>query len=240
MRVLLILSLVCTLLACDKNEFITINSNGNIITQEISLPDFTGVLLDSGCDVFLKKGNTQKVSVKISDNLLSQVNDRVVNGIWKIDFKDDDGIASINDHTWEVHIESPNISYIENDGSGSIYCIDTLTNSPLSLKHLSSGETHILCSVMELKTTFDGSGFMTIAGQANTNEFIKDGGGDMNAFGLSVQAYTINKDGGGDSEIRVENSINGTMDGGGNVYYKGMPATISVYNDGGGSLIDAN
>lgn len=237
-KVVLLLAVSLMIFSCKK-DYEENTSNGNIVTQEFSVGNFTGINLDSECNITLKNGTTQKVTVTASDNIIKDINTTITGGVWLIDFKSGDNVATINKHQWDMTIESPNINYIENNGSGSIVCEDTLINSPLTLRHLSSGSTSILCNVSDLTTFHDASGLLTISGKATTNNFTKEGGGNFKAFGLEVNTYNMTKDGGGDCEIKAISEISGTMEGGGNVYYKGSP-TINVQVNGGGQLIDAN
>lgn len=224
--------------SCEEKNYVEVESNGNIITKVIELPSFSGIKLDSKCKVFLKNGQTQKVTVKISDNLFSQINNVVTNNIWEIDFSDNDNIASINKHVWEITVESPNIKYIENNGAGSLTCLDKIKTDSLYVKHISSGSTKIVCNTSNLKIVFDGSGKLDMIGNSNSVSLNKEGSGHYNAFELEVNSYNINKEGSGNLFLKANSQLNVFMDGGGSIYYKGNPK-INKTVEGSGNLLKA-
>jgi len=65
------------------------------------------------------------------------------------------------------------------------------------------------------------------------------GVGNIKAFEMKVDNCNINFTGVGDCEVYVNNKLNGSMSGVGNIYYKGNPA-ITLTITGVGHLIDSN
>ena len=231
--------LLLIFVACN-DDYEEVYSNGNIVNKEITLENINGILLEQGnCKVNLRNGETQKITTKISDNIFQYINTTVTNGVWKIDFKDNDDVATYNEHLWEITIESPSISKITNESSGSITCLDTLYSSPLTVIHNSSGSISIVCDVQDLNSTHDGSGTFYLGGNAVNNSLLMDASGEYKAFDLNVDTYTLNQQGSGKTEISASTLIKGLMDGSGNVYYKGDPE-IEVVIEGSGKLIQVN
>ena len=65
------------------------------------------------------------------------------------------------------------------------------------------------------------------------------GVGNIKAFDMKVDNCNITFTGVGDCEVYVNNKLNGSMSGVGNIYYKGNPA-ITLTITGVGHLIDSN
>ncbi len=225
------------LCSCEK-DYVNHTSSGNIVTKVVTIDKFTGLLVDSKCKVILRNGSKQIVTIKISDNIIDDIDYGVVNGIWNIDFKDDD-IATINKHEFTVIVESPYINSITMESSGELVCEDKLTNSPLSVNHNSSGKTAIACNADKLNIEMNGSGTLTVSGVSDSLNIAHNSSGSVKAFGLKGRLCSIVADGSGVSELWVTEKLSCMLNGGGDVKYKGSP-TVTKSGDGSGNLIKIN
>jgi hypothetical protein len=238
-RVFSIIGIISVLIFCScKKDSETHLSSGNIITRVVTMDKFTGLLVDSKCKVILRNGSNQTVTVKISDNIVDDVDYRVVNGVWSIDFKDD-GIATINNHEFTVIVESPYINSITMESSGELVCEDKLTNSPLSLNHNSSGKATVVCQTDILKIKMDGSGVLTVNGVADNVSIVHDSSGSLKAFNLKSRLCSVAADGSGVSELWITEKLSCVLNGSGDIKYKGAP-TVTKSGDGSGNLIKVN
>ncbi len=86
-------------------------SNGKLITTELKLADLTGIIVENQCNLLLKKGDRQKITVTISENILKDLDQNVIDGIWTIGFRKN-LIATRNFHEFSLSIESPYIQSI--------------------------------------------------------------------------------------------------------------------------------
>ena len=232
--VLIILTVFCLFFAaCEKDDYETNLSNGKIITQEFKLNSFTGIIIDTKANVVLRNGESQKVIVSISENILKDINTTIVNNHWLIDFKDGDNIATINSHEFKIIIENPNINYIEMESSGTITCEEKITVPTLEVKQMSSGRVNICCKTNFLKTTMDGSGELIISGNTDNHSLTHDASGNLKAFDLKSNTCKVFHEGSGEAKLSVSDNFSGNMDGSGNVYYKGNPqVSVSVFGSG--------
>lgn len=238
--IIIVFTAFCLLFAaCEKDDYETNLSNGKIITQEIEIDNFTGITIDTKANVILRKGDVQKVTISISENILKDINIKIVNNRWLIDFSDGDNIATINNHEFTVTIESSNINYIEMESSGSFTCEEKITAPVLEVKQMSSGKTNIWCDTEVLKTTLDGSGELILSGYTNNHTLIHDASGSLKAFDLESNICNIIHEGSGEAKLAISSKFSGSMDGSGNVYYKGNPQVL-VSVSGSGELIKSN
>lgn len=239
-NLILMFSVLITLniVACQKDDYETHKSNGKLITQELQVKEFTSVVAEGKSNVILKQATKQKVTVTISENILNDIDLNVYNGTWKIDYKKD-LIATLNKHEFTVVIESPNITKIQMENTGSLICDGVLQSAVLLVQHNSSGQMAINCKTNELTVNMDGSGKLSMTGE--TTDFIvtHNSSGEMDAFKLKSENCRITHDGSGDSKLFVTKKLNARIDGGGDIYFKGRPE-ITSSDDGGGNLIDSN
>ena len=84
------ISSIFTLLFCiafmTNADAQRLTGSGPIVTQDLSIADFTGVSLGFSGDVYLRQGNKQSVRVEGQQNLIDHLNTDVVDGVWKLKF----------------------------------------------------------------------------------------------------------------------------------------------------------
>jgi len=61
---------------------------GSTITEELSLTDFTGIELSIDAQVYISQGNDVEVLVKGQENIVDELETRVRNDVWEIEFDD--------------------------------------------------------------------------------------------------------------------------------------------------------
>lgn len=223
--------------SCENNKYDEHFSNGKIKTYEVAIKKFDKIILDCESSILLKKAKEQKVKIRISDNIINDVNLIVNNSTWLIDFKSNDNIATYNNHEFTIIIETPELNSIELESSGTINCLDTLSTATLNIKHNSSGKLNILSKTNTLNTLMDGSGILTLAGKTTHHTISHLSSGKIKAENLFSRNCKIKHDGSGDSYIYVESQLDCKIYSSGTIYYKGNP-TIHKFIDGSGNLIN--
>jgi hypothetical protein len=91
------------------------------------------------------------------------------------------------------------------------------------------------------KISYDGSGTVMVSGSMETEtlELSFMGSCSFSGFSLSADNCQVDIDGSGDCEITARNSLDVSINGSGNVYYKGTPV-IRDHISGSGRVIDSN
>lgn len=232
-------SLVIFLLfsSCEKKNYTEHISNGDVQTYELPVEKFTGISVECKSNVSIVKGDTQKVTIRISSNIVNDISLSVVNGLWLVDYKKDN-IATINEHEFTLIIEVPNLTYIEMQNSGSLSYVNNTSQAKMAMKHYSSGNVSMLCNVQHLETLMEGSGLLTLQGNAINHKLTHDSSGKVLAKKLNSKTCSIAHYGSGNSYLHITDKIKGNMDGSGNVYYIGSPL-VNVTVEGSGELINS-
>ncbi len=102
------------------------------------------------------------------------------------------------------------------------------------------GDITLEMNVEKLKCSVSGGGNATLTGQASGLEIEINGGGDVNASNFLTETTSFNVSGGSDFHVNVSKELNGYISGGGDVYYSGNPANVSVDAKGGSKIINNN
>ncbi|MEM9919091.1 MAG: head GIN domain-containing protein [Bacteroidota bacterium] len=238
------LLVVCTLLfsACnldldddDDGLFDCESGKGEVVTDEISIGDFTGIKLRIGADVYIRQGSPQKVEIEAQQNIINQLDRDIDNDNWEIEF---DGCVK-NHRDIRVFVTLPEIKNISIEGSGSVFSENTLDADQLVLRISGSGDMDLAVDADELDTKISGSGDIKIEGKSNEFDLRINGSGDFRAFNMDAERGDIRITGSGNAEVTVENVLDVNITGSGDVRYRGNP-TINEKITGSGDLIDAN
>lgn len=242
----------------------TVIGEGNIVTQTLSLSNFSGINVSIPGNVNITQGTTQNVEVIGQANIIAALSTSVTNNFWSIGFE---GNCSYNYNELTINITVPNINQIESSGTSDIIVNDFNNQSNelmldltgtgtfnlnsfegiTSIDYVSSGNvnTSMNKSISTLNTMnvdISGTGDLSI----NETGIILDnlnvrliGNGDYKGFKIVTEDCTVTTTGTGNAEVFANNTLNVTISGTGNVSYKGTP-TITQNITGTGQLIDAN
>ncbi|MEO6134504.1 MAG: head GIN domain-containing protein [Ginsengibacter sp.] len=212
--VLGMVSICLLMVSCNKDS---VKGSGSIITEPRSVVDFYNVSVSGSTNVFITQGNSFDVKVKAYENIIPFMETKVQDGTLFIGFKSN---ANVSNDNSEVYITMPSLNSLAVSGSGNI-------DSKGSF--LGSGN---------FKSTISGSGNIVIQGAtANNYQINISGSGSVKSFGMVSKQAVVSIIGSGNAELTVLQDLNATIDGSGNVYYKGATATVTSKITGSGQVI---
>lgn len=212
------------------------DGDGSILTEELTVSNFTGIKLEIPAKVFITQGTPFKVEVEGQANIIDLIELDVDNDVWEIEF---DRCAR-DFSTVKIFITMPEIEKIEVTGVGDVVSENTLTTEDLRLRLSGTGDIDLALDVTdEIDSRISGAGKIRLEGEAKRMDFEISGVGDLRAFDLNVETADLKTSGAGDMELSVIERLDVDISGAGDVYYKGNP-TINSDISGTGEVIDAN
>lgn len=212
-----------------------VRGNGNNVSRELNLPDFTGVDLDISAEVIITQGDNFKVTVEGESNIIAELKTNVRNGVWEIDF--DRCVRDMDDLT--IFITMPRIRSLSISGSGVITSTNIMNVDDIDLSISGSGKIDVGLDADDIFSRISGSGRVVLEGESNSIEHTVSGSGDLFAFPLKTRDADIRVSGSGNSELNVSDNLNVRISGSGDVYYRGKPQ-VEVSVSGSGKLVNAN
>jgi len=198
-----------------------LEGNGNVITTEFDLGPFESIIQRGILDIEYYSNSVHKVELITDSNLIDSyvlnVNNNLLS-IWSQDICVNQSTSS------KVRIGSPELNYIDADGTGDI-----------NFESLESKDDELFIRTV-------GTGEVVFAGDISLSSiFIGNvGTGNVKAFNVSADTCIVNLLGTGDIEITVSDELIVSRDGIGTVFYKGFPDIEILSNSGIGGIIDAN
>lgn len=213
-NIVLILIAAVFLFSCKKDK---IEGNGPIKTESRDVKNFYSVVVSGSPKVFITQGNSFSVQVKAYGNLLPSLSTTVENGALNIGYKPNLNISNDNS---EITITMSVLIGLTLNGSGSI----DFKGQPIGSQNFAINAS--------------GSGPITMEnGSASNLRIIINGSNNVKTFGYPAQASQVNITGSGNAEVNVVQTLNGTINGSGNIYYKGPVKSVTSNITGSGQII---
>lgn len=213
----------------------TIKDNGNIVSQERTIPKYSKILLKGSISVMLTNGDVGKLTIKASDNIQDYIITKVINNELQIHLKPNYNYSLTKEVKVYVPIDA-SVSGINLKGSGSITSEKELTAQNLQCELEGSGNLSLSTQSQLTNVVLKGSGIIEIAGNTNKLNIALSGSGNINAFSLSAKNANISLSGSGIIETTATEELNTSLLGSGNLYVKGNPAKINKKVLGSGSI----
>jgi len=221
--------------SCKKSGF-CFKGDGNIITEQRDLTEFSQISLATSADIHFIQSDDYSVEIKASENLMSIIETEVVNSKLKIKRKNNTCLRGGN--PIHIYISAPDISRFAISGSGNVEAKGLFVANNLELSVSGSGDFRFdSLDVDDIDISISGSGDMALFGidTASTQKIKISGSGDISAFDLPVYHSTISIAGSGNCKIHAVDELDVKISGSGDVLYKGQPAVNSNIS-GSGSL----
>jgi hypothetical protein len=211
--------------------------DGPLVTETRSTGNFTGVASGISGKVYITIGPVMKVDVTGQQNILNILNTHVVNGILKIDFKNDVRIKSHEEIV--AHITMPALDYLRLSGSGNMDVQGDVVTNNLDINVSGSGNIAVEQAAVDNKinATVSGSGNIKVMdGSAKKIDLTISGSGGIEMPDVPSENATTHTSGSGIMKINVIKTLESSISGSGSVYYYGNPV-ISAHISGSGKLI---
>lgn len=245
------------LTSCEGTWPNCVDGNGVIITETRDVSDFTNVESNGEFDVFIYPGNEREVIVEADENLMGLIITRVSGDNLIIETRRGNCIRS--SENVRVTVNVPDLSHIDLNGSGNIWC-DSLSTSSFETELDGSGTiqcVHMQVPEMDIdldgsgniemdgtyttvKAVIDGSGEITLSGISPDADFLINGSGNIRADELETNTCYARITGSGSIYTWVEELLDVNISGSGNVYYYGESPLVNTRITGSGQVIKKN
>jgi hypothetical protein len=235
-----LVAVLSILTSCDGFYLGCLDGNGIIIQEERNLSDFTGVISEGEYDVFIVTDSVSKVSIEADENLIPYIRTLIKDDKLVIDNGTRRCLRNKNDDPIRIYVHTPDIFYINLDGSGVIYSDYSIYVDYLKIELDGSGVIDLRdIDALEMDVTLSGSGEIELWGIAGKSDIDIPGSGKIKAYHLEQDECHASISGSGDMYVFVYDLLDAHISGSGNIFYRGNPR-INVRISGSGSLINNN
>jgi len=194
-------------------------------TKTAAISNFNQVTVSSGIDLYLKQGDTEKVSVVSNAELLKDVIIEKKGSSLNIRFKNNISWQRIfKGKSIKAYVTYKTLNSLSASGGSDVFTQNTLKTSRFSV-HVSGGsdlKMNIIAEDLDLHSS--GGSDVELKGSARNLEINSSGGSDIDAFNFIVENARVHSSGGSDVNIHVTNALEANASGGSDIVFKGKAA----------------
>ncbi len=220
---------------------IFISSSNAQKRESVNVDNFSGVVLRTGGNVYIKQGKESRVEIETSDEIREMLDVFVEKGSLVIEFQR-------NTRNWNMRGNNPlNIYITMNElnklsisSSGHIRTENKFKTDNLDLKISGSGTIEVAADANNINADISGSGTIRMKGSSNTLNPKISGSGRIEGEELIAKSSNIKISGSGNCSVNVSESLDANISGSGNVYYSGSPNNVNSSVAGSGKIRKVN
>jgi len=232
---LFILFIACT--SCHVNFNKRINGNGNNITESRKIDNISKVKIQGGIDVELQPGSAA-VQVQADENLQEYIVTREEDGWLIVTTRDNVNLRSNN--PIKVLVNADMVSAIKVTGSGNVIAKGKFSGADkMDIDITGSGEADIEVNTPKVLVDITGSGNVRVSGETKDADIEMRGSGNFNGGELMTENTSVSVMGSGNATVYADISLDATVRGSGNIFYKGK-AEVKKHKSGSGSIEPIN
>ncbi|HAA10866.1 MAG TPA: hypothetical protein DCE41_03875 [Cytophagales bacterium] len=229
------LLLMLSFSACT-GAFFDVSGNGNIVSENREIQDFSRIHLKGGYQVLITEGNTPSVEIETDENLMEYI---------KTEVKGDRLIIESTSSLYSqsgivINITYTSLEAIDVSGAASVENYGTVAGESLDMNISGAAEIDLKVDVMELDINTSGAGSLSLSGEAQDASFSLSGAGNVEAYSLTTTDCKVSVSGVGGAEVYVTGRLDAQVSGVGGISYKGDPEDVSQKVSGIGSIGEAN
>lgn len=201
--------------------------------NKLPLEGITGVSIKGPYDIVIKKGAAElkldgdeegfrNIEISIEDGILEIGSARRKFGI---------GLGSVNG----IQISLPELHYLKLAGAGSAQ-VSGFDNEQLFISMQGAASGSFELDVKVVKIDVSGAGSLELTGSAETVVANVSGAASFDAPDYQVKDMMLNLSGAANSEVNVTQKFQVTINGLGNVVYRGKPYVVIKRINGAGKI----
>ncbi len=189
-----------------------LEGSGKLETRSFDLRGWDGLRLDGSMDIEVKVGGDHAASVTLDDNLFDNLVLEVRDGTLVVDWRKE---FDADDHA-RLALTAPSFASLEVNGAGDLTATGFVGGS-FGLK-------------------IRGAGDVDLAGRVDDLDIRVEGAGDIDAAALAARNVEVVIAGAGDVDVSASDSFDGSVQGVGDITYRGDPAKVQTKVTGIGGI----
>jgi len=228
----LLVSSLFLVTGCVVNIQDSVSGDGKVVSRTRDLPDFSGIKVASGIDVFLTQGENQHVEVEADENLQDWIRTEVEGSVLHIYTDKYIRLAK----TKKVHITCKTVEKIEVSSAGDVTGLSPFKTDKLDISMSSAGDLKLEVEATEINISISSAGNVSLKGKTGTLSADLSSAGDLNAFDLEARVGDISVSSAGSARVYVTEEASFRSNSAGDIDYKGEPRIKEIQTSSAGSV----
>jgi hypothetical protein len=242
LKILFALLVVIMVYSCKKSpvcDCFEVTGNQATDDRTSALAYFNQVVTYDDMNIFISIGPQEKVLISGGENLIRNISANATNGILSLRNENNcNWLRSYKKSTINIYITMPEVTYITNNGYGTIQSTDTIAADNLQVQTYSAGDIHLAVHCNSINAHLFGSSDVTLSGTCGAFECnFFAGTGFLYADHLATGYTYLTTSTTGDCYVNSNGGLDVVINKQGNIYYAGNPISINKKIHGAGQLI---
>ena len=214
--------------ACNQ-----IQGSGNIVTENRSTGDFTGISAGGACEVELKNGPVTEVKVEADDNIIGLIETKVSNHTLNITTKNGN---NFNNGHFKVYVTAPEINEIKSSGAASIIIKNILkSNDKITLEASGAATITGEADAPEINAEASGAAGIKLSGRTKNYKAEASGSATIKTENLMSETTKVHASGAATAHVYASITLDADADGAATIHYKGA-ASVSQKTSGAANI----
>lgn len=211
-----------------------VRGNGNVTRETRSLSPFNSIEVDGVVNLILIQGDREYAEVEADKNLQPYISLKVSGDKLNISTNEDIDIEKTT--KMNVYVTFKDIKSLDLNGVGNARSEGRLDLTSLNIENSGVGNIDIEMNGSTLKAQNNSVGNMIFSGNVNNVDIEHNGVGNIKAFDLTAGILKIESNAVGNAEVKSNDEIYITLNGIGNVSYKGNAVVKQMNVNGMGKV----
>jgi len=214
--------------------FAQIKGNGNVVRQARDVGAFTGVVIKSGIDLFIKQASQTSVEIKTDENIQQYIITKVEDGILNVYVEKNRKIWKTN--AMDAFVTVKDINSVKVSGGGDVEGQGIIKSDDLKIGISGGGDLELTLDAGATDIGLSGGGDAEIKGAIKKFKAVLSGGGDLE-LDARLEKIELTLSGGGDAKISGGQDISEAViniSGGGDLETDMACKDIKIQTSGGG------
>jgi hypothetical protein len=187
--------------------------NGNVISKTYELSSFDRISASGSFSVILTQSGEQQIVIKVDENLVNQLEVRVVNGELQLSNR---SIQNATKLVAEINI--PSISAIDASGATDIKTTNKFSGSEIEIDASGASDILFMGDYSKIDIDLSGASNLTLIGTGKTMRAEISGASDLKAGDFKVLNASVEASGASDATVNVKETLNADESGASDIH----------------------
>lgn len=217
---------------CVVNFPDSVTGDGNVVTETRNVPDFNGISVSSGIDVFLTQGEQTEVIVEADENLQEIIITEVTGSVLHVKSEKNIRMAESK----KVWVTCPEINRIDISSAGDLSGENLIRTELLDIDMSSAGDLRMEIEADEVNIDISSAGNVYLNGTAGSIQADLSSAGDLDAYDLVAKSADITVSSAGSAKVHVTDEARFRSSSAGDINYRGDPKILEMRSSSAGSI----
>lgn len=197
----------------------SVAGNGIVVAKKAEVNSFSKIKIGGAFEVSLKQGTDPSLTIEADENLHELIETKVEGSTLVVKLKEHVRKAE----KLQLNITFSTLDEIDIAGAVSLWCENQIEVPSLEIECSGAAELDLDLVAESLELEMSGGSETTLTGKVATVEADVSGAGEIDAYKMETQSFSLDVSGAGDAKVNVTKSLKVNISGAGSVRYKGNP-----------------